>query len=54
MKDNPPALIIEEPNNTKINSEVVHIRGNASDDLALENLLINGMEVNEDGDFIIG
>lgn len=55
MKDkNPPALIIEEPvENAKINSEVVHIRGNASDDLALENLLINGMEVevNEDGDF---
>lgn len=50
----PPGLIVEEPeDNARINSEVVHIRGVARDDIELTGLTINGMnvEVDENGNF---
>ncbi|MCF6460175.1 hypothetical protein C3E88_03850 [Clostridium sp. Cult3] len=49
-----PALVVTEPvDNVKINSEVVHVRGNAVDNIELAQLLINDVEVevDEEGNF---
>lgn len=52
-KEAPELIVIEPVDNTKINTEVVHVRGNATDNIELVQVLINDVEVviDEDGNF---
>ncbi len=55
IKDNtPPVLVVEKPlDNDKINTEVVHVIGSATDNIELAQVLINDVEIelDENGNF---